>query len=65
MDSLPTKRPAPGMMAAIAGFACALVAGIAIRDYATSWIVRLIVPVIAALVGILVTFKIITMRRSR
>ena len=50
------------MIAVAAGFVCAIVAAIFIRDYSTSWPVRLAVPTLAAIIGIVVAFKVCEMR---
>jgi hypothetical protein len=50
------------MIAVVAGCCCALVAGIVIRGYSTSWLVRLAVPVLAAIMGIFVAFKVCEVR---
>ena len=50
------------MIAMGAGFGCALVAGIFIRDYSTSWLVGLAVTTLAAIVGMVVAFKVCEVR---
>ncbi len=62
MDTSEQKGPAPGMIAVAAGFVCAIAAAIFIRDYSTSWPVRLAVPTLAAIIGIVVAFKVCEMR---
>ncbi len=57
MSASERKKPTPGWIAMGAGFSCALVAGIIIRDYSTSWLVRLAVPTLAGFVGMVVAFK--------
>ena len=62
MSASERKTPTPGWIAMGAGFGCALVAGIVIRDYSTSWLVRLAVPILAAIVGMVVAFKVCEVR---
>jgi hypothetical protein len=50
------------MIAVAAGLTCALVAGIFIRDYSESELVRFAVPCVAAVVGIVVAFKVCEVR---
>ncbi len=57
MSASEQNKPTHGMIAAVAGCCCALVAGIVIRDYSTSWLVRLAVPTLAGFVGMVVAFK--------
>jgi hypothetical protein len=59
------RKPTPGMIAVAAGFGCALVAGIFARDYSSSTIVRLAVPMLAALVGLVVAFKLLERQRDK
>ncbi len=63
MSASERKKPTPGWIAVAAGLGCALVAAIVIRDYSTSWLVRLAVPILAAIVGIVVAFKVCEVRR--
>lgn len=46
------------MIAVAAGLGCALVAGIFIRDYSESELVRFAVPCLAAMVGVVAAFKV-------
>jgi len=60
-----TGKPKPGMIAVAAGFGCALVAGIVARDLSSSTLVRLAVPIGAALLGIVVAFKVLEARSRK
>jgi len=58
MSTSKRKTPAAGMIATAVGLGCALVAGIVIRDYSTSVPIRLGTSIVAAIVGIVVTFSV-------
>ncbi|MHC4847096.1 MAG: hypothetical protein ACYTEG_01425 [Planctomycetota bacterium] len=62
MSDSNSKQTGPGMIAVAAGLTCALVAGIFIRDYSESELVRFAVPCVAAVVGIVVAFKVCEVR---
>jgi len=60
-----SKRPAPGMFAVAAAFGSALVAGLLVRDLSGSTIVRIATPIVAALLGIVIAFKVAEARARR
>lgn len=58
------RRPAPGMIAVGTAFGCALVAGVFARDAFEHWALRLGVPILAALLGMVVAFLVVGAKRS-
>lgn len=59
------NRPAPGMVAVGAAFGCALVASLLVRDFTESTTLRIVTPVVAALLGILVTIAVLQARSRK